>query len=276
MQDLRHKLATRVQDVDYERHQSELQQTIDQLASKLDIADLALEQIRLRMGEQDQLLKDRWRDVTMTQDRQTQDTRTGLKSLRDSLSNRIDQLESRIVEMPKSIEVCATDLRKLKSETVAPLTHSVSILQKDVSRVRGDVQRCVGERDVDAVVSNAVAAIKSRLERAIDDIADLRGVLDDHCRIHAKDMYRTTTSRPITTQQLDRNVNEQQHDDVTSPTMVPGSFYKPAHLAFSSGSSQPQIGPSANSADSVPSTSNSVKSIQSQMPTSFKEPPQEF
>ncbi|KAI8925443.1 hypothetical protein BC831DRAFT_268871 [Entophlyctis helioformis] len=222
--DLRKTVATKLTASDHDRYKSEAQQQADKLAAKQEISMLAIDQVRLRLGDNEAVAKQRWQAVLDSQTRSTADAMDALKGVRETLGARLSDLETRVLDdIPRVLDDCRAETRRCTTDT-RDTALGLHELAKQVQRLD---DRRGGDTDTAAItgVVSTVRALDDRLGRLAADIADLRSDME---------RLRLRVRSPSPHRGRDHAVVRDSPPPPQPPPQQPqSSFYKPVLRTYS-------------------------------------------
>ena len=243
--DIQKRISSKVSADEFENSTAETRTILERHNAKFDIFELSFDQIRQRIGDQEQLIKDKWKDSLNSSDRTARELERHLKAAKDSIRDQMNELDSRLSDVPKSIQNCSYEIKKIRADLNGPLAMQLMNVEKETFRLKTDIQKYSTNNDIENIVTNIANTMDRKIEQARSNLDELQASFEAHCRHHNSNTFHERNA----TGDLTRSQGY-----VSTPKLVPGSFFKPAHLSFGDKSVDNTIAANAN--NEIPATSN--------------------
>ncbi|KAI8809332.1 hypothetical protein BJ742DRAFT_890138 [Cladochytrium replicatum] len=227
--ELRDNLATKVNEIRFERFETEMKGMMQKLESRMDLDCLNIEQLRTRVNEQESSGRDRYRELVAVCERSSAELLQRTKQWRDACQKRLEQVEFHISQYPNILDQNRADVAGVRKELDENVYSSLKKIGRETQTIRNELQTKLSEKACVDIVSNFVSPINQKVQQLAVE-AEERG---NRAQLEMRVPYTFTSNMAPNNMPArfpefpgDRESYRPVHQ------FIPGSFFKPAHLAF--------------------------------------------
>ncbi|KAJ3188123.1 hypothetical protein HK101_009161 [Irineochytrium annulatum] len=202
---MRESVARMVTEQEFDRLQSDLHSQLQRLQAQVEIEALSAEQARVRVNENDAASRERHRELKADQERHQEDQALALRSHRDTIGKKMEELENRLIGVPKALEQAWGEIRRVRSDVDDKVRTELTRVEKDLALLRGSIAGAVDEKGLESALRAALGSVAGKLERANVDVLELRAAVDKLKVDVASQAFRIPSQRTLQYTELARN-----------------------------------------------------------------------
>ncbi|KAJ3385560.1 hypothetical protein HDU92_002993 [Lobulomyces angularis] len=240
--ELRESLQHKVSEQDFDKVQGELHGNIQKINSKIEIEELSIDQIRNRIQEIESQARERLREIRSFQERESGDMELKSRQERDLNVKKFEEIELKLKNIPKQIEISNNELRNLKFKFEENFLQVEFLnLKKDFINFKNELGSKITKKNFD----DNIELFQSEMRRKFDtlntrlneiknsqDIAKFNNIATSEKDLKELSPFYSTDD--YKKKMEEKNTTNYSSNLVTStspqPQLIPGSFFKPTHL----------------------------------------------
>ncbi|KAJ3209859.1 hypothetical protein HDU67_005864, partial [Dinochytrium kinnereticum] len=175
---MRDSVSQKVSEQEFDRLQSEIRGSVQRILAQQEMEQVTAEQARLRLQEVESASKERYRELKSLQDRAIEEQMLSIRIMKESSAKKLDEMDSRISGLPKSIDQAWMEIRKLHAEVDDRIRADLIKVERDLTLIRGELGARVTEKSMELSIREAVSPVSIKVERIHHDLDDLRFMTD--------------------------------------------------------------------------------------------------
>ena len=172
--ELRDAITTKLEEREFDNALTEIHTTIQKLSAQMEIASLSAEHARSKLMETEAVSRERFMELRTTQEKALDEQAQSVRTLRETLSKRFEEMDSRVGSVPKSIDQAWAEIRKLKFELDEKVRSELVKMEKELAAVKSEASAKVSVRGLDSTVQSALTPLSGKLDRLYRDVEDMK------------------------------------------------------------------------------------------------------
>ena len=246
--DMKEKLTEKVSENEFDRLQTETHAALQKVGSQLDVDSLAIEQSRTRLTELESSIREKHRELQSSQEHALSEQAQTMRGWRESAIKRVEDVESRVAAIPKTLEQAWSEIKKLRFDVDERMRSELTKIEKTIGSLKGEITTKISAKSLDSSLATTISPLSGRIERIHTEIEDIRSNIS---RLQQQTTMNTTSYSIPPPGAI-------SYAHSTQPQNYNSNFYKPPPLEFTRAevNFQPDQLPPIPSASTIASMNN--------------------